>query len=66
MRKAANGIDTILIQDGDIFIYLRHDDDHKMWCHHWRVTNTQRKRFDEEKIGIGEVVQVRLKGKWPL
>ena len=58
MKKSAPDIDTILIEDGDIFIYKRHEDNVKMWCLHFTMDNDLRKAFDEGKVGIGEVVQV--------
>jgi len=66
MRKAATEIDRILIDNGEIFIFMRHDDDHRMWCHHWTIDHDLRKLFDEGKVGINDEVEIRLEGKWPL
>ena len=66
MRKAAPDIDTILIEDGDVYIYKRHEDTNEMWCLHFTMDNDLRKAFDAGKVEKGEQVQVRLEGKWPL
>jgi hypothetical protein len=65
MRKEIPQIDVILIEDGDIFIYLRRDDDSRMWCHHCSITDDVRRSIDEGRVGIGEDPTEAACRAWP-
>ena len=65
MRKAADQIDTIIIDGHNIFVYIRHDDD-KMWCQHFTIDDELRTNIDAGRVGIGEEIQMRLERRWPI